>query len=123
MKYKFTLDKEFKIFIPVDVEFTCEWGYIRSGKLTIKKGYSWDGCSPKFKIGKRFYGTWDGVDEELKAASLVHDFLYQFKGEHGITRLTTDLIFFIDMTKINFPLKHIYYNVVRCLGWIYGKWK
>ena len=53
-------------------------------KGTNKCGYSWDGCSPKYKIWDMYFGTPEAVlnyetrESRTYYASLVHDLFYQF---------------------------------------------
>lgn len=122
--YKFTLKKSYSCYLPFSSEFENEWIRIKGSKMTINKGYSWDGCSPKVEVLDLIIGTPDGRDSNgfpiTYFASLVHDALYQWKGEHGIKRKEADKLF-LTMLK-GFKLKWIYYLVVRAFGGIYGTW-
>ena len=71
------------------VWFSCEWGEIEDGHITIYRGYAWDGCSPAINIGGLWMGVPDGrlnCDGRPQAfyASLVHDFLCQHRTEINI---------------------------------------
>ena len=79
--YKFTLDQDYIFdlspFTLISHNIQKPWMRIEGTKLIIPAGYSWDGCSPKFKIGNKIFGTPD-FEEKTKYASLVHDVLYQY---------------------------------------------
>lgn len=93
-----------------------------NGRITVFEGYSWDGCTPKFKVFGRFMiGAWDGYRDKngeqiLKYCSLVHDVLcqiyYSLKvKEKFYTRKKIDFIFleFMDMADIPVIIKYPYY--------------
>ena len=117
--YKWKLDTDYTIpFIHPDIEF--EYAYVRNNKLTIKKEYAWNGCSPKFSLfGLKTIGIPDGhIDyrtgkEFCYYATLVHDALYQYKIG---TKIQADSKFYVMLN--NFPPKEIYYWSV-CK---FGKW-
>lgn len=100
MKYYFTLDRDFNIYISElkDILFVCEWGSINHGILTIRKGYSWDGCTCAIDT-KRNY-----------TACLIHDFLCQF---NPIPKEESDVIFLYLLEYDNFQLSRLYYEIVK----------
>lgn len=69
--YKYQLVDEVTFMLPIQSGIDLKCGsFLRiyaSGKLQIKAGYAWDGCSGP---------TWD--DDGNMKAGLVHDALYQF---------------------------------------------
>ncbi len=68
-KYKYQLVKPFSIKTKIKVESIVNTDYLRltkAGKLTVKKGYAWDGPSGP---------TFDTLN--FMRGSLVHDALYQ----------------------------------------------
>lgn len=91
--------------------------------ITVRKDYAWDGCTPKFKLGGKIFGVWDGFFNhrtkrpDTYYASLVHDVLLQFLGEHPISREHADNIFLWVMQRDDFPFAWIYYAFVRL--WYY----
>ena len=134
--YKFVhkIDEEFetslkgRAFVSKD-----EWLKItEKGKIFInaskKRGYAWDGCTPKFEILDMIFGVPDGKLDYLTQkpityyASMVHDMLYQFKKEVPLSRKEADLIFLKIMQEGGFMLSTIYYIAVRILGGLYGSW-
>ncbi len=72
-KYKYQLMKTISIKLDINIPESVNTPFIRlgrTGKLTVKKGYSWDGASgPTIDSSK------------TKRASLVHDALYQLMRE------------------------------------------
>ncbi|MCK9423698.1 MAG: DUF1353 domain-containing protein [Bacteroidales bacterium] len=103
------------------------------GKILVKgsngNGYAWDGCSPKWNILDITWGTPDGrLDFETEEpmtyyASMIHDALYQYKGDAGISRKEADIIFRLILKEAGFRLWWIYGVAVRLGGGIYGHWK
>lgn len=127
-KYIFTLEQdfEFKHQLFMNVNFNSEWLQIFGGVIFIPKGYSWDGCTPKIKIaGKLVIGTPDGeIHPETGKprtyyASLVHDALYQYFPQHGISRKDIDSLF-LDMLRMSgFKSAGLYHRAVRWFGGIF----
>jgi hypothetical protein len=95
------------------------------GSVIAKKGFAWDGCTPKWVVFDLMIGTPDGATDgstgkpKTYYASLVHDILYQFAPRDQVTRLQADLEMLYQMEKTNFKLKKLYYRVIRLFG---GKW-
>jgi hypothetical protein len=91
------------------------------GTIIIGAGYSWNGCSPKVKIGKWIFGTPDGdIDEDTGKpityyASLVHDALTQFYKHPDMcfTRKAMDDIFYDMLVEADFEYAYLYYFAVR----------
>lgn len=153
MKYKFTLDHtqvfEFTLADNYDVSTLnqqIKFGdkYMGSIKtvsaspnnfakleITIYSGYSWDGCSPKVKLGKHIIGIWDGFtdkDTQLPQAyygSLIHDFLLQFKSQmsKSITTRLIHLSFLTILQQYNFPLSYLYYVAVNIWSFLKHSYK
>ena len=124
--YKWTLDEDVGVEYP-DEHVYCDngWVSIDQGHMIIRKGYSWDGCSPKFTIlGVLRIGIPDGIIDSRTGkqscyyASLYHDALYQFKiGKRSIA----DTMFLEVMKKANFPLAYVYWFLVRSISWFFWK--
>jgi len=123
--YKWTLEKDVTFTIPQRFplsNFSNEWVAIIDNAITVRTGYSWDGCSPKIKIFGLIIGTWDGIKkndkQELYYPSLIHDALCQWKvGD----RLVTDQIFLWMMHETRFIFRHLYYFAVRCYSIVTSK--
>jgi len=114
--------------------FDSDWLSIDGfGDITVKgsnsDGYAWDGCSPKVNFLDLIIGTPDGrMDQRTKKpmtyyASMVHDCLYQYKGEVPITRLEADRLFRDMLKSSGFMWWRVYYLAVRAGGWVFGGWK
>lgn len=117
--YKYTITQPFTFQINLsflkDVVFISEWLVIVNNNITILENYSWDGCSPKFKINNKIVGTPDFVSYTYKA-SLLHDALYQYAGRHSLARKQCDDIFLIVMNLNKFKLASFYYRMTRIFG-------
>jgi hypothetical protein len=94
------------------------------GRITVTKGYSWNGCSPKICVLDINIGTPDGVVHggtqrpKTYFASLVHDALYQFlRVDAPVTRRQADACFLRLMGESEFFLRYIYWAAVRVFGW------
>ena len=105
-KYKFTLQDSPHLYIKglKGIFFSNEWVQICNGFVTVKRGYSWDGCTfaPDFK--------------ETYTASLIHDVLYQF---NIVDREKADLVFYEILKQNGFRFAKIYYFAVRLFGGLF----
>ena len=128
-KYKWVLPETVSIdMVTMDgIYFLSDWILIDNGVLTIKKGYAWDGSSPKLFIGKYIIGTWDGPTgsnghQKAYMASLAHDALYQYLNELivvGYSRMSADLEFKRLLDREHFLLSNPYYYAVRIFGGLF----
>jgi hypothetical protein len=127
--YKFVLSENLNIHIPHEINIDTEWLHLENGFGYIKKGYAWDGCTPKFKLFGKVFGTPDGkIDEKTGKpqtyfASATHDVLYQYKKEIDISRHDADWIFLCDLSIADFKYSLLYFCVVRLFGGFFGRWK
>lgn len=114
--------------IPEDRVFRDRDGTIRlilerEGRITITRGYAWNGCSPKLLVLDLLFGTPEGAvharTERPKTyyASMVHDALYQFlpKGL-PLTRRQADAIFLRLLRESDFSPAVVYWLAVRLFG-------
>lgn len=98
--------------------YKSKWFIIVDQKITILKGFTWNGCTK----------SRDGVRNEFGIpfswiASCVHDALYSVKFKR-LARKTKDLIFLDELKKVDFkflflPRKlscYLYYIGVRSFG-------
>ena len=112
--------------------FENEWFKLaKDGIVTVKgsnkKGYAWDGCSPKVKLKDVYIGTLEGVlnDKTGKSktyyASVVHDVFYQFSKDVKtfIAREEVDREFYLILRRDQFRFARAYYHAVRCFGWLF----
>jgi len=125
-------DKSFSwdsgIPVQADQVFLDATGKVRlvietSGRMTVTRGYSWNGCSPKFCVLDLLIGTPDGVVDadtgrpKTYFASMVHDALYQFlQAESPISRREADRCFLRLLTESHFALRYVYWAAVRVFG-------
>ena len=122
--------EEDKIFYTLhkNKSFDSEWLKLDpDGKVTIKKGYAWDGCTPKWSIfGLFVIGTPDGHVKIRKKkleenpwthdASMVHDAFYQYLDSVPVTKKDIDRQFYVMLKNDGFPLAWIYYLFVYLFG-------
>ena len=95
----------------------------QGGRMTVTKGYAWNGCSPKFCFCDLLIGTPDGVVNATTGrpktyfASLIHDALYQFLRVNApLTRRQADGCFLRLMKESDFALAYLYWVAVRAGG-------
>ena len=95
------------------------------GRITVLRGYTWNGCSPKFLIFDVLLGTPEGVthSETQKSktyfASMVHDALYQFLDKGlPLTRRQADATFLRLLQEADFAPARLYWLAVRSFGWL-----
>ena len=126
-KYVFTLEQdfEFRHEIFTGVNFISPFLQFYGGMCFIPAGYSWDGCTPKFKVGGITIGTPDGsIHPETGKprtyyASLVHDALYQYFPSHGISRKAIDDLFLEMLRMSGFRSAGLYHRMVRWFGGVF----
>ena len=113
--------------------FENEWFKLeKNGAITVKgshkKGYAWDGCSPKFKFKDICWlGTpdavlnWETKKPKTYYASMIHDVFYQFSKDVKpfIKRKEVDGLFYDILKENNFRLANVYYRVVRLVSWMF----
>lgn len=114
--------------IPEDLVFRDKTGAVRlvverDGRITVTRGYAWDGCTPKFCIFDILLGVPDGVVHagtgrpKTYYASLVHDALYQFLPDGlPFERVHADRFFLRLMEESEFGPRSIYWIAVRLFG-------
>lgn len=134
--YKWELHTDYEFYAPFDFGVERQyhdekgrvWLTVDGNYCIIHKGYCWDGCSPKFKVGNKLIGVYDGKeifhakmldrDQQLKYASLVHDCFYQFYDSFSMTisKEKIDYLFYLDCKATGFELSCLYYQAVKHLG-------
>ena len=112
--------------------FENEWLRLeKDGTVIVKgsngNGYSWDGCSPKFKIKDMYFGTPETVlnYETTRAktyyASMIHDVFYQFSRDLKglVLRREVDGEFYSILKRDGFGSAKFYHWGVRAFGWFW----
>jgi hypothetical protein len=122
--WKFTLEKDFSIDLYEYYHHFSDYvfmdfvggkrvvvGDLTRGKLTILKGYQWDGCTPKFML----FGKAIGIPDFKKTykPSLVHDFLIDHCSQHFIPRSVIDRIWTKMLKAEKFKLRFLYSPAVH----------
>lgn len=97
-----------------------EWLTLQGDKATVRKGYAWDGCSPKV----RFLGKWHGTPdyEGTRLGSLLHDSFCQFLHCkcHPLTKKQCDELFGEVMKSQGFAVWQTYMMAVMTFGGCYS---
>ncbi len=94
-----------------------------TGRVTVTRGYAWNGCSPKVCFMDFLIGTPDGAVHagtgrpKTYYASMVHDALYQFLREQSpLSRAQADRCFLRLMAESAFVWRRLYWLAVRLAG-------
>lgn len=127
----FQLKENYTVYLPkkytVDKFISNKIFTIYGNCMTISEGFSWDGCSPKFRVFGKILGTPDGRIVNGKPityeASMVHDALYRYLGKLPFTRKKIDKIFYELLKRKNFKYAGLYYFMVRRFGGVYHELK
>jgi hypothetical protein len=137
-KYIYTLESDFSYAtgIPIPRPFmfgtsSRNWLSIsEEGVISISVGYSWDGCSPKFRLlwSKYVFGASDGAIKpetgkpQCYYGSLVHDACYQFMdAAFPYNRKQVDGFFYDLIKRDGFKYATEYYKIVRAVGGVWHK--
>ena len=114
--------------IPDDLAFRDSTGKVRliieeTGRITITRGYTWNGCSPKFCVFDILLGTPEGVVHvnthrpKTYFASLVHDALYQFLPDAApLKRRDADAFLLRLLKESDFAPRWVYWVATRLFG-------
>lgn len=126
LEHNFTWESRYPI--PEDLVFRDKTGVVRliieaSGRITVTRGYAWNGCSPKFCVFDLLIGTPEGVvhastgKPKTYFASLIHDALYQFLPDGlPLRRHHADKFFLVLLAESDFVLRWLYWGAVRLFG-------
>ena len=132
VRWLYRLDENFSWESPLDIKqdyaFKDKTGVVRlilerGGRITVTRGYAWNGCSPKFCFFDILIGTPDGVVDSRTGrpktyhASLVHDAFYQFVPDGlPLTQHDADKCFLRLMEATGFHPRFLYFSAVWLLG-------
>lgn len=97
-RYKLDAPYSYKSPLLAGIFFENEWGMMDGGRIEVAKDYTWDGCSPAWNVGPFWLGTPDGGEmqdgkPQAYYASLVHDYLCQFRADVPIRKAVTVELF------------------------------
>jgi hypothetical protein len=103
-----TVNNDGKYVLTENYNFT-----VRGLTYLIRKGFKWDGASVP-----RFAWSFLRPDGRIRAASLVHDYIYAKHKALGITRHIADSLFYEMMLDAGIPKYKAYtaYYAVRWFG-------
>ena len=113
---------------PEDLIFRDKTGVVRlvieqGGRITVTRGYAWNGCSPKICVFDLLLGTPEGVvhvrtgKPKTYYASLVHDALYQFLPDGlPLGRRHADRFFLLLLAESEFALRWLYWGAVAMVS-------
>ncbi len=132
VRWLYRLEENFSwdsgVSISQDYAFKDKTGVVRlilerGGRITVTRGYAWNGCSPKFCLYDLLFGTPDGVVDARTGkpktyyASLVHDALYQFVPDGlPLKQHDADKCFLRLMQATGFRPRVLYFLAV----WLFG---
>lgn len=132
VRWLYRLEENFSWESPLDIKqdyaFKDRTGVVRlilerGGRITVTRGYAWNGCSPKFCFFDILIGTPDGVVDSRTGrpktyyASLVHDALYQFVPDGlPLKQHDADRCFLRLMEATGFRPRFLYFSAVWLLG-------
>lgn len=132
-RYKYTLSEAYEI-ADTGIKGFCivtPWVSLRgNGRMTIAKGYSWDGASPTRSILDLFWvGTPDGVTNcdtgkpMLYYATAEHDALMQLRGSRpGMPLKEINRTLKRRMDAMGFSLSTLYYGAVVAYWFVTETW-
>ena len=119
----YILDKDYEYKSSIlNVAYKNDWISIDpEGHIHVKKGYAWNGCSPKINFLDMIIGTPEGAINPATGkpktyyASMIHDALYQFSKDlkDKISRRQADNVFREMLRAEEFLPADIYYAAVR----------
>lgn len=119
----YILDRDYECKSSIlDVAYGNDWMSIGpKGQVRVKKGYAWNGCSPKINFMDMIIGTPEGAVNPVTGkpktyyASMIHDALYQFSKDlkDRIRRKQADDLFREMLRAEGFLPADIYYAAVR----------
>jgi hypothetical protein len=134
VNWLYRLESNFSWDSPLDIKqdyaFKDNRGVVRlilehGGRITVTRGYAWNGCSPKFCFLDILFGVPDGVVDsdtgrpKTYYASLVHDALYQFVPDGlPLKQHDADRCFLKLMEATGFRLRRLYFSAVWSIGWL-----
>ena len=119
--YLYTLEADYTCQYPVDSP-DCEHPFVsvKDCVMTVRAGYSWNGCSPKHNImDLKITGTPEGVIDfrtgkpKTYYGSLCHDVRYQY--QIG-SKKNADICFLCALWAADFVLADVYYWFVDKFG-------
>ncbi|MBL8509325.1 MAG: hypothetical protein JNM11_12690 [Chitinimonas sp.] len=121
--WRYVLEQDFVWESPhlAGVTWSNEWVVIQDGRIRVREGYAWDGCTPAWSVlGLVYIGTPDGAEYLGKPAayyaSLVHDVLCQWRLLIPITKAAVLGLFYEMLKARQFRLAGLYVAVVARLG-------
>lgn len=126
LNWRYKLTEPYSYWHPAlaGVTWSCPWGRIENGAVTIDVGYAWDGCTPSIPLP---FGLWIGTPDGRRCddgrpqafyASLVHDFFCQHSSILPLDKAAVSNIFYDMLRERGFSTLRasIYANAVKLFG-------
>jgi hypothetical protein len=124
-RWRFDFSKDVGVKVPwrVKGDFSFvdgsgrEWGSLELGFLTVRKGYRWNGCSPKRWVPLLGWVGTPDTDRNLLGSG-VHDLLYQASGGEGFpfSREEVDGLFLEILRASRFGMARTFHAAVKQFG-------
>ena len=121
--WRYRLAEDYALESPhlAGISFCSDWLLIDDGRMLIRAGYAWDGCSPKWYVAGRAIGVPDGPIQadgypQTAWASLVHDALCQFKHLVPVTKRQAVALFDEMLRAANWRWRSVYVAAVDLFG-------
>ena len=120
----YTLQKKFMMYTGIKgFKYKDEFVTLKEdGAIIIERGYSWNGCTPKYDVFGVVLGAPEGIINKrgyptTYFPSCVHDVFYQIsKKVELLPRSLVDRLFYNMLRDEKFQLAWLYYLLVRIFG-------
>ena len=107
---------KFKTDLVKGIYFSNEWLYINNGAVTVSKGYVFNGASPRWEWFGCEWGTPQGRGLSGLRGFCIHDALWQFHKEIGISKRMGNDVQLMVHKKDSFKPGWLYYKVLNIVA-------
>lgn len=118
-KYFYIITEDIEIYDErlIGVEFSDKYCSFKNGKLTVKKGYTFNGASPRWEWFGCEFGTPQGRALSGIRGFAFHDAMYQHGKNIGLDRKSADGIQKDIHIEDGLKPAKLYYSILRATGW------